>query len=151
MKILIAAFLLSTQTFAQTTAPLQLKARVAQKMGLSVTPLGVATTLPLNQTQVDLKVATGTITSNSASGFKVLASSAHFSNLKRIGGNEVFAYTMKYGNIQIPLTSSTPTEFLSTTRLNVTDNLTISYTGKPIDSMPAGEYQDTVTFTISAR
>lgn len=113
--------------------------------------MGIATTLPLNQTQVDLKVASGTVTSNSASGFKVMASSANQSNLKRIGGNEVFPYTMKYGNIQIPLTSASPTEFLSTTRLNMTDNLTISYTGKPIDSMPAGEYQDTVTFTISAR
>lgn len=153
MNTTIFAFLtlLSFEAFAQSSAPLILKARVAQKLILTVTPVPMATTLPLDTTQNDLKVATASVVSNSASGFKVLVSSANMSNLKRLGGNQLFPYTMKYGNIQIPLNSPTATEFLSDGVINTSDNLTISYTGKPLDTMVAGEYQDTVTFTISAR
>lgn len=129
---------------------LQMKGIVPVKLLAEVTSLPVALTLPLDVTQNDLRVASGKFRSNSGSGFKVTVQSINRGNLKRVGGNELFPYTLKFGSLQIPLTQASPLSYSDNGTLNISDNFTISYNGKLSSDMTAGDYLDTITFTMTA-
>ncbi|MES2528946.1 MAG: hypothetical protein V4598_17805 [Bdellovibrionota bacterium] len=135
-------------SFAGTQSSLPLKGKIALLLGIEITPTPAALLLDLTQSQTNLKVASGKLFSNSGSGFKVTVSSSNQGKLKRIGGNNLFPYAMKFGPVDVPLSSTA--EFVYPLPLNYTDDITVSYTGVPASNLIAGDYIDTITFTISA-
>ncbi len=155
MKKQLLALTLATLTtsslFAATTATLLLKGTVAPVMSISLTAEPLAASLPLQTTQNASKVATVTEVSNSTSGYKITLSSAHNGKLRRTSGNEEFPYSLTYGtqggiNLNSQYVISNP----QAAAVNVNKDVKISYTGVPAASMVAGEYTDTITFTIAA-
>ena len=146
--LITAVLIFTSSSFA--AANLSLKGVVATKLSADVTALPVALTLPLDISQTDLKVASGTFKSNSGTGFKIVVQSTNLGNLKRDGGSELFPYSMKFGSMSIPLSQSSPVIYTNSGLLNITDNFNISYTGKLNTDMTAGTYLDTITITMSA-
>lgn len=155
-KLLIATTLLTltaTSAFAATTGTLLLKGQVGRVLDISVTPVGVASALNLAQSQSELKVATVNEQSNVATGYRVTITSLKLGKLERVGGTEVFPYSMKYDGAAVNLSTSAGQTFTRTstaTGTNVNKDVHISYTGVAAVSMLEGEYSDTVTFTIAA-
>ena len=149
MKKMMSALLLtmSTVSFAATTATLQLKGTIAQNLDISIASESVATSLNLTQSASNLKVATLTEKSNSNTGYKVTLSSANSGNLKN--GTFLFGYTLGYNGQQLNL-SAPQTQTYAVAAHNVQKDVTISYTGVAQESLVAGDYTDTVTFTIAA-
>ncbi len=149
MKKMMSALLLtmSSLSFAATTATLQLKGTIAQNLDISIAPESVATSLNLTQSASSLKVATITEKSNSNTGYKVTVSSANNGKLKN--GTFLFSYTLGYNSQQLNL-ASPQTQTYAVAAHNVQKDVTISYTGVAQESLVAGDYTDTVTFTIAA-
>lgn len=149
MKSLITALALTmtTMSFAATTATLQLKGTIAQNLDISIVPESVATSLNLTQNASAVKVATLTEKSNSNTGYKVTVSSANNGKLKN--GTFQFSYTLGYNSQQLNLTSP-QTQTYAVGAHNVQKDVTISYTGQAQETLVAGDYTDTVTFTIAA-
>jgi hypothetical protein len=148
--IALAVLSLSASSFAATTGTLLLKGQVGQVLSILVTPEAIASTLPLDISQVDTKVATVNEISNSSTGYRVSISSANLGNLLRTGGTETFAYTMKYNGSSVDLASGDSFSSNTAASVNVNKDVQISYTGVPAANMVAGEYEDTVTFEIAA-
>lgn len=152
MKLLLALTLttLSLGAMAQTSATLILKGQVAQVLKITLVEETLARNLPLSTTQTNSKVATVTETSNSASGYKVTLSSTNNGKLTRVNGTEKFPYTLSYGS-QTGMDLTTP-QSISNPALALarTQDVKISYQGVPAEQMTAGDYTDTVTFTIAA-
>lgn len=151
-KLLLALTLAITTTYAATTGSITLTGTVAQVLAIVVSPNPVATALNLTATQTDLIVGTVTESSNSATGYKILASSTNSLSLKRTGGTETLAYTFKYGTTSYVLTN-TPITVKTVPTAGVYNNssdLKISYTGIPAASMVEGSYTDTINLTIQA-
>ncbi|MES2527065.1 MAG: fimbrial protein [Bdellovibrionota bacterium] len=147
-KIITAALLtMTTLSFAATTATLQLKGTIAQALDISIVAEGVATSLNLTQNASSLKVATLNEKSNSNTGYKVTVSSLNNGKLKN--GTFLFPYTLGYNSQQLNL-NSPQTQVYSVAAHNVTKDVSISYTGVAQESLVAGDYTDTVTFTIAA-
>lgn len=151
-KILVVTTLmtLSFSSLAATSGTLLLKGEVGQVLSIAVTPESIATTLPLNESQADTKVATVSEKSNLAGGYKVKVSSENVGNLERVGGTELFPYTLKYDGQQVDLASSQTFQFPTAGITDVNKDVSISYTGVDASSMVAGEYTDTVLFEIQA-
>lgn len=151
-KVLLASLLLavSSHSFAATTGTLLLKGQVGQVLSISVAAEAIASTLPLDVTQLDTKVATINEKSNSSTGYKVTVSSANLGSLKRTSGTELFPYSLKYGGQQVNLSAAQSFSYPTSATVDVNKDVTIAYTGVPAGSMVAGEYVDTVTFEISA-
>lgn len=151
MKLLaITLSLIAMTAQAATTGTLLLKGTVPEMMSITVVPETIAVALPLDITQVDTKVATVTEASNSNTGYKVTITSSNLGNLARTGGSELFPYTMKYGGQSVNLASSQVFTNSTISAVNVSKDVQVSYTGVPASNMVAGEYTDTVTFTIEA-
>lgn len=148
--ILTALTLTSTTAFAATTGTLLLKGTVAVKVDIDVAAEAIASTLPLSVSQTNTKIASVREKSNSNSGYKVTISSANLSNLKRASGTQLFPYTLKYAGVALNLASPVVQSYTTAASVNVSKDLTISYTGVPAEDMIAGDYTDTVTFTIAA-
>lgn len=149
MKLLLTTLLLTTTaiSFAATTATLQLKGTIAQVLDISIAAEGVATSLNLTQNASNLKVATLTEKSNSNTGYKVTVSSLNNGKLKN--GTALFPYTLGYNSQQLNL-SSPQTQTYAIGAYNVNKDVSITYTGVAQESLVAGDYTDTVTFTIAA-
>jgi hypothetical protein len=136
---------------AATTATLVLKGTVPAVLSISLVAETLATNLPLTQTQAASKVATVTESSNSASGYKVTISSINAGKLVRANGTEQFPYTLSYGSqAGINLTSQYVASNPQGSAVNRTQDVKISYQGVPAEQMVAGDYTDTLTFTIAA-
>ena len=140
-------FTMSSLSFAASTATLQLKGTIAQALDISITPESVTTSLNLTQNAANLKVATLNEKSNSNTGYKVTVSSLNNGKLKN--GTFLFSYTLGYNSQQLNL-NSPQTQTYSVAAHNVNKDVTISYTGIPQESLVAGDYSDTVSFTIAA-
>lgn len=154
-KLLIATTLLtlSTTAFSATDGTLLLKGTVGRILAIAVTAQSPSTTLDLAVDQTDLKVATVNEQSNVVAGYTVNISSAKLGNLERVGGAQVFPYSMKYDGASVALGTAggqTFTRASTAAGVNVNKDVQISYTGVPAVSMIEGEYADTVTFTITA-
>ena len=143
---------LSSFSFAATTGTLLLQGTVPQRISLVITPQAIAATLDLSTSQTDLTVASVKEQSNSKTGYKMTVASANLSKLKRTDGAEVFSYTMKYNGSAVVLTTAAGVTITNSTgsAVNVSKNVSISYTGVAAESMVEGSYADTVTFTIAA-
>ncbi len=148
--IALATLALTSTSFAATTGQLVLKGQVANVLSILVTPETIAATLPLHTSQTDTKVATVNEISNSNTGYKVSISSANLGNLVRTSGTETFAYSLKYDGQAVDLANGDEFVNSSAAAVNVDKDVSISYTGIPAADMVAGEYTDTVTFTIAA-
>ncbi len=148
---IVATLALMTFTAsAATTGTLLLKGTVAVKVDIEVDPEAIASTLPLSVSQSNTKIAVIKEKSNSNTGYKVTISSANLSNLKRASGTQLFPYTLKYNNVALNLASPVVQSYTTAASVNASKDLTISYTGVPAEDMIAGDYTDTVTFTIAA-
>ena len=142
---------LTTTSFAATTANLFLKGVIAPNLNVDVTPTSLATTLPLDVAQNDQKVATLSYSSNTVNGFKLLARSAKGGKLVNSSSNNHFVnYQLKSGGQNISLNTA-DTQFFSEQNLSLTPtNRDITITYSQPQNLAAGEYSDTVTFTIQA-
>lgn len=154
-RLLIATTLLalSTTAFSATTGSVLLQGIVAKKVSIVVTSEAVASALNLETTQADLKVATATEQSNSKVGYKVTLKSTNLGKLKRTDGNEVFAYTLKYGGTLVGLSSaagSVVTTSASASSVNISKDILISYTGVAAETMVEGTYADTLQLDIAS-
>lgn len=152
-RSLLAALLVTvttTSAFSATTANLVLKGVIPANLSVEVTPTSLATTLPLDQAQNDQKVASLSYTSNSVTGFKLLARSAKGGKLVNTqSNNHHVTYQLKQGGNNIALNTS-DTQFLSEQNNLGTFSKDITITYSQPQNLAAGEYTDTVTFTIQA-
>lgn len=142
--------LTSISTFAATTGTLLFKGTVPQVLSVAVTTETIATSLPLDTSQTNTKIATVQEKSNSQTGYKVTISSTNQGKLVRTGGSEQFAYSMSYNNATLNLNSSVVLTNPASSAVSVNKDVRITYTGVPNEQMVAGDYVDTLTFTIAA-
>lgn len=153
MKITLAALILTLTSFslkAATTATLLVKGVVPQILSIAVSAETIATSLPLSTSQTNTKIATIQEKSNSQTGYKVTISSANQGKLVRTGGSQQFSYSMSYNNSTLNLNSSVVLTNSGSSAVTVNKDLKISYTGVASHLMVAGDYVDTLTFTIAA-
>ncbi|WP_419172873.1 fimbrial protein [Halobacteriovorax sp.] len=153
MKVFKALFItsiLSTSAMAATTGSLVLKGTVPAIVSITVTPEALASTLPLDTTQADSKVATVNEASNSVSGYTVSFQSANSGSLvhESVGSSSI-DYDLKYDGADVDLSTTDVFTFPSAASVNVDKDLTISYTGVPHEDLIQGDYEDTVTLTIA--
>lgn len=145
MKLLIfAALLFTSSAFAATTATLFLKGTIAPVFSISISPEASATTLPLGTSQTNLKVGTISESSNYESDYKISITSTNLGKLKKNSTNFV-VYTLKYNNSDVDLTTGADFTFAGTN--NAQKDLRISYLAG--ENLVAGDYTDTLTFTIA--
>lgn len=78
---ILATAVISTSAMAATTGDLLLKGTVPALLSITVTPETLASSLPLDTTQTDSKVASINEKSNSNTGYQVAISSANLGNL----------------------------------------------------------------------
>lgn len=152
MKKLITAIAITTITassFAATSGTLLLKGTIAPVVSIAVSAEAIASTLDLTASPANLKVASVNEKSNSNTGYKVTISSANLGVLKN-GTADSVTYTMTYDNASVNLASPAVQTHTSAAAVNVNKDVKISYTGRPQDQLVAGDYTDTVTFTIAA-
>jgi len=143
------ALLVSNQVFSATSGVLLLKGTVAPLLSIQVLAESIASSLPLDTTQVDTKVATIVEKSNSNTGYKVTINSSNKGRLKRASSSDFFPYALKYDSITLNLATAVVQVHSSAAAVNQSKDLTISYTGVDPETMIAGEYTDNVTFTIA--
>jgi hypothetical protein len=139
---------LSLSAVAGTTATLLLKGTIAPQLNISVAPEATASALDLTTTQSSTKVATVQEKSNSSSGYKVTISSQNLGVLKN--NTHSFVYVLAYNGSALNLASPITQTQNSSAAVTVNKNVNISYTGVPADQLVAGDYTDTITFTIAA-
>lgn len=149
-KLFTLALLTSTFTFAATdSAILNLRGVVDAVVEISITPESDAQSLDLSTTVSDKKVATVVESANVLGSYTVDVSSDNAGNLRHANGNN-FAYTMTYGAQAVNLATGSTFTRTGTPQVPQSYDVDISYTGVPEASMVAGEYTDSVTFTITA-
>lgn len=152
MKKIISAIALTaitTSSFAATSGTLLLKGTIAPILSIDVTPEAIASTLDLTASPSNLKVATVQEKSNSNTGYKVTISSANLGVLKN-GSDDSVTYTMTYDNLAVDLASPDTQTHSAAAAVAVNKDVKISYTGRPQEELVAGDYSDTITFTIAA-
>src|SRR5665647_1673233 len=123
----------SVSLMAATSGSLLIKGTVPQNLSIIITPLAIASNLPLDTSQTDTQIATVNEKSNSNTGYKVNINSANSGNLKRVSGNDLFAYSMKYNGAGLNLSSPVDITYGGASHVNLNRNVTISYTGQPSD------------------
>ncbi len=142
----------TTQTFAATTGTITLSGSVAAATAIVVTGVGGYNNLDLTTSQTNLQVANVREINNTANGYTVRMSSANAGALKN-GTAGSITYTAKYNGVTANLAVAPVTVTSSPAAnavVNVVKPLSISYTGVAADSLMAGTYSDTLTFTITA-
>lgn len=125
---------------------------VPTSTSIEVSAVAGSNSLNLTERVVDLLVANVTEQSNSTAGYRVTLASANGGALKN-GAQGTFAYSAKYDDNNVNLRTEgqqVSNTGHTTSVVNVTKALTISYTGQPSASLMAGTYSDTLTFTIAA-
>jgi hypothetical protein len=150
MIVVMMALALSASSFAATSGSLLLKGQVQEVLDIVVTPEAIASTLPLDISQNGTKVATVTEKSNASQGYRVKMVSANLSNLKRAGGSELFPYYITYNDLPVNLIDTQTYSYHNPEAVVASRDIKIFYTGVSAENMVAGEYSDTITFTISA-
>ena len=141
---------LSFSSFAATQADLLLKGVVSPILEISIDHEAVASNLDLSQKATNIKVATLTEKSNYHSGYKIKAKSTNAGKLVNTSdANSFVNYTLTYNGSNVPLTSASAQVYhTANLRGTFTKDLKISY-NQPND-LSAGNYTDTVQFTIEA-
>ena len=140
----------TVSTFAATSANLLIKGTVPSVVSIAVVAETIATSLPLDLTQSNTRVAKVTEKTNAVNGYKVTVESVNKGKLLRSGGTEQFGYNLAYNGQALNLITPAPINYSSSVKGEQVRDVNISYTGIPSESMVAGDYVDTVTFSIAA-
>lgn len=148
--IILGLTLTSVTTFGATSATLLLKGNVPEIMSIQVSPETLASNLPLSQSQTNAKVAVVQEKSNSNTGYKVTIGSANNGKLIRVNGTEQFPYSLSYNSQALNLAAPVVISHPAAAAVTKNRDMAISYTGVPEEQLVAGDYSDTITFTISA-
>ena len=136
---------------AATTGNLILSGTVPALLSIEVSPEALASSLPLDTTQTDAKVATVNEKSNSNTGYKVNISSANAGSLVHESVTSSFInYALTYDGSSVDLVNGDEFVFSSASAVDANKDIDISYTGVAHENLIQGDYTDTVTFTISA-
>lgn len=151
LGFLVFGLLLSQAGFSATTGNLLLKGTVPELLAITVTPEALASSLPLDTTQTDSKVATINEQSNSNTGYQVSISSTNLGKLvhESVGSSSI-NYSLKYDGNTVDLANGDSYTYATSSSVDVDRDVEISYTGVPHTQLIEGDYTDTVTFTISA-
>lgn len=147
-SIALAAF--SFSTFAATTATLNLKGTIDEKMSIEVQNSTLALDLDLTVPRSEFKIAEVVERSNRKAGYKVSITSANSGKLKN--DSEEIPYTLSYDN-QVLLLNGTDEQIHANQRAlgnGVVKDVKISYAAQVEEELVSGDYTDTVTFVISA-
>ena len=165
MKHFIAVLTLTTLSFgafavdsaSDNSDTLYLKGSVGKKISIKVNPTLAAEALNLVGVQNDVIVAQVTEKANVNAGYKVTITSANGGHLVNQDDNtQSISYTLKYNDALIELESPDNVDnnvaSYSSKQLSPIDReVSISYTGATLEEdMLAGDYDDTVTFSIAA-
>lgn len=148
-KPLLSLLLMSVTSLsmAATVGTLNLQGVVPAVLSITITPEPLATNLPLDTTQSNVKVAEAVEVSNSATGYSVDIVSAN--NGQLVNGSDTINYTLSYGGSAIDLANGDAVTGASGA-VNASKDINISYTGVDYALLTQGTYSDQVTFTISA-
>lgn len=147
--VLITTILLSLQSIAATSGTLILKGTVPSVLELVVNPETLAMNLPLDITQTNSLVGTVTEKSNSSTGYSVSITSLNQGKLvHETETSSVVNYSLRYNTSIVDLVNGS--SFSEPTKGLKTRDLEISYTGVPHENLYAGDYSDTLTFTMTA-
>lgn len=154
MKKLISTLTLSAfsfSVFAATSATLNLKGSIEEKMSIEVQNNALATSLDLLVPRTNFKIAEVVEKSNRKAGYKVSIASANNGKLKN-GALDEIAYTLSYGGQALLLNGSDVQTRANTQALGngVVKDVSISYAAQVETEKVSGDYTDTVTFVISA-
>jgi hypothetical protein len=153
-KIYLLAFgfvMMAKLTQAATTGNLLIKGTVPALLSIAITPEPLASTLPLDTTQTDSKVATIQELSNSNSGYQVAITSSNLGKLVHESvGTSFINYSVKYDGNSVDLANGQTFSYPAAAAVANNRDVEISYTGIDHQSLIEGDYADTVTFTISA-
>jgi hypothetical protein len=147
MRKLALTLLITLPAYSATTATLLIKGVIAPVLEISVVPETIAVNLPLDQSQTNLKIATVKERSNNQAGYKVTIQSQSNLTLKRTSGNEALPYSLLYNGQTVSNGQQFSYNFTNASESQ--RDLKISYNSAP-NTAPAGEYSDTLTFTIAA-
>jgi spore coat protein U-like protein len=153
--LLIASLLLvvSTPAFAASTGNLDLSGTVAAACDVTVSPVPIASNLPLSSTQVDLLVGSVSETCNDANGYTLTAQSSNSSALLPAGGGtDSVPYTFRYDGTIRSLTggaAEVTNVSAPTGAAGVSKSIQLSYANPGF--IAADTYTDTIVFTIAAK
>lgn len=139
---------------AATTGGVTLTGTVGPALDIEVTPTGSYNTLNLASTQTDVLVATVRERSNVA--YDVSVASTNYASCGGaysclISGADVVPLTLKINGTTISFTAASvvyKNDAAASLSWTTAENVTVSYT--IATQLPAGTYQETYTFTISA-
>lgn len=152
MKKFLTLALLSSLSFAATdSAVLNLRGIVDSVVDISITPESDAQSLDLSTSASNKKVATVVETANVLGNYTVSVSSLNQGNLVHtVDSDASVAYTLSYAGQSVNLSTGSIFSRTGTPSSSQSYDVNISYTGAPDASRLAGNYEDQVTFTISA-
>lgn len=142
---------LSTTVFSGEQGQLEFRAKVPKVVSIEIIPLPIASSLPLNQSQIRLKVAETVEKWNSMFGTKIQIRSANKGRLVHdsIPSASVL-YELHFAGRKVNL-SNTHSFFRLTRGVSQISNpIELTYTGVPLSSLIEGDYSDEITFIISA-
>lgn len=147
----LTALIMAVGAYGATTGSITISGSVPGATAIVVNSVAGYNNLDLTASPVDLSVASVREINNTANGYTVTLASTNAGQLKN--GTSGLAYTAKYNNVSVTL-SATPTLITnsppSTSIVNVVKPFAVSYTGAAAETMAAGTYSDTLTFTIAA-
>ncbi|EQC43018.1 hypothetical protein M899_0828 [Bacteriovorax sp. BSW11_IV] len=152
-KLILGLSLLATASaMAATQGTLTLRGVIQQVLSIEVTAEAGASNLDLSADTNNYKVATVKEISNSRTGYKVKIESQNKGKLVHQDGANIsnVAYTLKYGNTAVNLGSAQDISQNQAGSYNDSKDVTISYSGDSQNQLVAGQYSDTVQFTIMA-
>ena len=137
---------------AALTGSITISGSVPGATAITVTSAAGYNSLDLTASPSDQTVANVREINNTANGYTVTLASTN-SGLLKNGTVGQLAYTAKYNGSSVTL-SSTPVQITnaapSNSIVNTVKAFAISYTGVASDTLMAGTYSDTLTFTIAA-
>lgn len=150
----IIFLLVSFESYASSSAGLDLKATVPAIYDLQMTALNASTSLDILKGNKGTLVARTVETCNARDGYDVLASSQNNGELRNGDSTVVKTnYSMRYSSGTYKTLSTVPQVVYSISSLSKktkkTQNINLNVTALP--NAAAGTYSDLITFTIQAR
>ena len=154
-KITLAALLFSSfSVFAGTTATLNLKGTVAAITEISVAADAAAQALAITVGSSNLKIATVSETCNDKDGYDIFMSSLNGGKLVHsVDSTKSTSYQIAYGGAALAVPSITPSKIKTVNSLSglTTNASDVKITVTSAPNAVAGDYNDTLTFTIAAK
>lgn len=146
LTIIFSLFVFSI--YPATSAQLEIMGNVPSILDIKIKSIN--TNLDLSKDASSLVVAELIITSNRLNGYTISVSSSNdgkFVNLE--GASDTLSYTIEYNGNSYDLSNTQIIEDKSTKENATTKEIYISYSGDRM--LTAGDYRDTLIFTITAK